>query len=231
MTSSDTTSIEMYRETGTWYPSVNVKVYPDAAQLAALLPLDLGGYSDDGGETYTAVTSDPGFTPEWIDNLPDDVRQTWWDLACEDGWEEARELARESFVYRGVTVYSAGRSGGHLIVDGLGDVDEWDDDDLTRWENFATGVRAIVDTTTHRWLWNLHANVWETRDEDTDDTDDDEEGAELPEAHAEVIAACVQEAWFNVENGDAHTAADVAADIVQKLTSTYLSGDTKESIA
>ena len=36
--------------------------------------------------------------------------------------------------------------------------------------------------------------------------------SELPPAHAEVIETCVAEAWTNVEAGDAHTEADVAAD-------------------
>ena len=45
--------------------------------------------------------------------------------------------------------------------------------------------------------------------------------SELPEAHQKVLANCVAEAWRNVEQNDALTEADVAADIAQFMVSAY----------
>ncbi len=46
-------------------------------------------------------------------------------------------------------------------------------------------------------------------------------GRALPESHHTVLAKCDAELWRNVENGDAHTEGDAAADIVQHLTVEY----------
>jgi hypothetical protein len=47
------------------------------------------------------------------------------------------------------------------------------------------------------------------------------EPAALPKAHKTVLDHCTREAWTNLEAGDAHAEADVAADIVQRLYSVY----------
>lgn len=43
----------------------------------------------------------------------------------------------------------------------------------------------------------------------------------LPEAHQKVLDECLAEAWRNVEQQDAMTEADVAADIAQQLVRVY----------
>lgn len=43
----------------------------------------------------------------------------------------------------------------------------------------------------------------------------------LPKAHQRVVDECVSEAWRNLEQHDATTEADVAADIVQRLYTIY----------
>ena len=48
-----------------------------------------------------------------------------------------------------VQVYSEGRSGGWLVVSGLGDVDEWDLQDLNRWAKYPnTSARSSTTSTT-----------------------------------------------------------------------------------
>lgn len=61
-----------------------------------------------------------------------------------------------------VNVYSAGRSGGWLVVDGLPDIDEWDAIALGRWRRFDAAIRAIADEGyPYDYIWQLHVNVWE----------------------------------------------------------------------
>lgn len=43
----------------------------------------------------------------------------------------------------------------------------------------------------------------------------------VPDYAEEVIEECIAEAWRNFDNGDAHTPADVAADIAQRLVDCY----------
>lgn len=51
--------------------------------------------------------------------------------------------------------------------------------------------------------------------------DDYTDYTDLPSAHREVLDACVAEAWRNIQDGDAHEPADVAADIAQRLVDLY----------
>ena len=60
-----------------------------------------------------------------------------------------------------VNVYSAGRSGGWLVVDGLPDIDTWDAIDLGVWRRFDKAVHAILDDYPYQYIWHLHVNVWQ----------------------------------------------------------------------
>lgn len=44
---------------------------------------------------------------------------------------------------------------------------------------------------------------------------------DLPDAHRAALNHCIREAWTNLESGDAHSEADVAADIVERLARIY----------
>lgn len=61
-----------------------------------------------------------------------------------------------------VQAYSAGRSGGWLVVDGLPDIDDWDAIALNDWRRFHKCVRAIADEEyPYDFIWQLHENVYE----------------------------------------------------------------------
>lgn len=85
-------------------------------------------------------------------------------FACEQGWEDAKELANDIFP-QVVKVWSDSRSGGWLVVDGLPDVDDWDAIQLGYWAKFVKGVQAILDDLDYQFIWHLNVNVWEPHDE------------------------------------------------------------------
>lgn len=173
-TTRNKAAIDLYRDGGTEYPSVNVKVYGNIDRVP--LPLELGMVSSDGGQTFETITTEPGFTHDWIDaNVSERDMNIWWKMACQDGWEQAQAEADRLFPGK-VTVYSAGRSGGHLIVDGLPPVDEWDAIAVTRWHRFADHVRLIVSDIPRAMVWLINANLYEPWAEEQEA----EEGAELP---------------------------------------------------
>jgi hypothetical protein len=66
-----------------------------------------------------------------------------WDIAVEGFWQDAPRLARAD-LGNAVTVSSDGRSGGWLVVDGLGDVAEWTLGDRVRWTQFEQSVRGTI---------------------------------------------------------------------------------------
>lgn len=141
---------------GPGVPAVNVKVPYGLPKL----PLDLGSFSDDGGATWKVSETDPDFTAEWIDALGDRHLNTWFEAACESGWEYLQELAVEVFG-AGVKVYSEGRSGGWAIVEGLTDFDSWDAVDLGRWRKFEALARAAAADIPRQMVELIYYNVWD----------------------------------------------------------------------
>lgn len=85
------------------------------------------------------------------------------EIAREVGWELAQELADEVWEKTRYSpkVYSAGRSGGWLVVTGLPDVEAWDAIDLARWACFQKEIEATVDDLDYQFIWHLHVNVYE----------------------------------------------------------------------
>ena len=90
-------------------------------------------------------------------------------------WEEAQELVDYYLApqFGKVKVYSEGRSGGWLVVDGLGyreDVEDcWDALDLTAWYRFEKAIKETI-----KYLCS-----WEVVKEDIEANRWAEEGAEL----------------------------------------------------
>lgn len=84
-----------------------------------------------------------------------------WQSARENFWEQAPELARDIFGPH-VNVFSAGRSGGWLIVEGLPDVESWDAIALGKWSKFARLIAADIKWRTD-WEQvrdDIEANQW-----------------------------------------------------------------------
>ena len=75
-------------------------------------------------------------------------------------WEGAKELARELF--GNVKVYSAGRSGGWLVVEGLPDVGSWDAITVLAWGRFERQLKADIASRTSKdsVFDGIEANEW-----------------------------------------------------------------------
>jgi hypothetical protein len=71
------------------------------------------------------------------------VRQEAFELAQEQWWRDAEEIGHEVFGPK-VEVGSEGRSGGWLIVIGLGDPILWNRKDITRWKRFEKRILSML---------------------------------------------------------------------------------------
>jgi hypothetical protein len=152
------TDVQRSYHTGTaGWPMLNVKLHDaytwrDRADVAAEVE----------GDTFCA-----GFA-EWLaTSATDDILDTATTVASEMGWERAVESAGEVFGeafghydHKRRRVWSAGRSGGWLVVEGLPDVETWDAVAVARWSRFAREVRAILDGLAFDALAFLALNVY-----------------------------------------------------------------------
>jgi len=107
----------------------------------------------------------------WVERIDDDRLDAGWEypngpftraeeIVREIGWGDAKELALEIFGER-AQVWSSGRSGGWLIVEGLPPVEEWDAIAVGQWAKFAGHVKALLDDLDYQFIWHLHVNVYE----------------------------------------------------------------------
>jgi hypothetical protein len=71
-----------------------------------------------------------------------------WDSSIDQFWEQAQTIVQEIFdheaVYDQVKVFSGGRSGGWLIVEGLPSFDSWDAIQLGKWSRFEKRIRELI---------------------------------------------------------------------------------------
>ena len=123
-----------------------------------------------GGKHPLHEFSDDETFWQWVEGMedepgacdyPDGVFVQAEEIAREVGWEQAKEWAYEVWGSDQVKVWSDGRSGGWLIVEGLGDVEDWDAIELSRWCRFAGLVQETLDDMDYQFVWHLHVNVWE----------------------------------------------------------------------
>ena len=75
--------------------------------------------------------------------------------ACERFWEDAQSIFDEVYGPNYAKVYSEGRQGGWLIVDGLDNIDDWTLMQLNRWHSFETRIKSAV-----KWLTS-EANIFD----------------------------------------------------------------------
>jgi len=159
-------------------PAVNIKLYhvtlDTIVQEARKVAVDMGGDPDDFA-TYVEE---------------DEVRfQDAWDMACEDGVEDARNEAAEILGHLGAKVWQTGRSGGWLEVTGLpamrawdGEHDDlaWDDSLVESWAEWSTVVTSICDYVPRLACELLYLNAYQIQlDQEQDERDAE---AELQEA-------------------------------------------------
>lgn len=79
----------------------------------------------------------------------------------EDGWEQAQSDLEDIFSEYQIKVWSDGRSGGWLIVEGLPDVESWDAIMVARWAKACRFVKDVLDDRDYNLVWHLHANIFE----------------------------------------------------------------------
>jgi hypothetical protein len=85
-----------------------------------------------------------------------------YDMAREGFWDQIQDTVREILHDNDLKVYSAGRSGGWLIVVGLKDIEYWDAVDLGRWAKLCRIVREDIKyiCADEQILENIEANRW-----------------------------------------------------------------------
>lgn len=190
-TSRTNETVTFHREGfgGKGRPAVNVKVRGGRIPL----PLELGRISVDGGKTTSAVTTDPEFTWEWMDeNVSDAQQNELFDVACQDGWATLQTEAAEIFGPN-AKVYSEGRSSGWAIVDGIPDFDDWEDEDLEKWQRFEEVARGAADDIPRAIVELIYFNVFEPQAE---------------AAAAKAASTTVYEVWSNGVAGSFRKIAD-----------------------
>lgn len=107
------------------------------------------------------------FTEEWArERLSEDTLSEWWWDACAFGFERLQTDAEECFPGWSVQVYSAGRSGGWAIVEGLPPVADWDAIMLSRWARYARWARQQADDVPYLTADMIYHNVYLTDRED-----------------------------------------------------------------
>jgi hypothetical protein len=73
----------------------------------------------------------------------DQAREYAYESTQQQFWEDAQDTA-DHYLGAGVKVYSAGRCGGHLIVDGLDPVETWNAIRVSTWGRFEAAILADI---------------------------------------------------------------------------------------
>jgi len=86
--------------------------------------------------------------------------QYCWDSACEQFWEDLNTQSNDVFdLFPGTKVYSAGRSGGWAVVEGLPDLDRWDAVMLGKWRRWEKSLLADL-MSWECWKDMIDSNRW-----------------------------------------------------------------------
>lgn len=71
------------------------------------------------------------------------IRQTAFELAQEGWWRDTEEIGHMVFGPK-VEIRPEGRSGGWLVVIGLGDPEFWEKKDIARWKRFEKKIQTML---------------------------------------------------------------------------------------
>lgn len=155
--------IEYHSDHGCGVPAVNVKIgwLSDLAWegLARTVAVD-------HGDDFPAE-----FTLGWIrEALSQDEQDQYWQIACDQGWEQLQDDAREIWQRPKLEIYSQGRSSGWAVVGKLYDgedgrqgftresVDGWDAIAVAKWARFCKIAREIADDVPYQYLSLIYLN-------------------------------------------------------------------------
>jgi hypothetical protein len=130
--------VEIYRDRGSEYPSINVKHY--------------GSFDSDKVVDKLKCSEEQA----------EKALQFAWESACSAFWEDVEGYAIEVWGSGRVKVYGLGRSGGHLCVYGLPSVESWDAVELGRWAKFEKMVKAELKNRTdpEAIMEDIEMNEW-----------------------------------------------------------------------
>lgn len=125
------------------YPAVNVKVHNFGPSIDQIV--ERFGCSE--------ATAEKALGFAW-----ESATQGFWEY-----WQDTSDPATMPYFadYR-VKVYGEGRSGGHLVVHGLPEVESWDAIMLSKWAKFEREVREDVDyrSSAEVIMEGIEANQW-----------------------------------------------------------------------
>lgn len=123
-------------EGGRAVPCVKVKV---RGRLYDRLPADVLGHDPDG-EIFNMTAQD------------------WWEMVPQ---EIADTFLEQSAAFAGCApeIFSAGRSSGWCCVSGIGEPDEWTDEQSEAWERFKQAIEQSMRDTEQVYVENIRANI------------------------------------------------------------------------
>lgn len=144
---------------------ITIRHYDGQARPAVNIKIDQGGREVDyaidqavADPTFGPIDDGrggPAFSAAWIRaNLSTDDQDRAWNEACSGGIEDLAEQAREIFG-PSARIYTAGRSGGWIYVDGYtaDSVAGWDAIAVSKWARWARLCRSVTDDTPARYAW------------------------------------------------------------------------------
>jgi len=176
------TEVETYYNRGTYYPTVDVKLHV----WADTIPWDTLAEEFDNALEVKQWLADCENTKhrEW-GTLADRYLYAALEWAQESAWDDAREEAIDIFGSH-AKVYGEGRQGGHLVVHGIGQPEEWgeevcavcteddycydldheakwkpDEQAFKDWHEFKERIEAIRDYIPYQTGWNIIVNIYE----------------------------------------------------------------------
>jgi hypothetical protein len=144
--------------------------YHQGQNLEPMVNVKVHSFEIPKGEAFAELVSEHDLDPKLARLDLTDLRtlveqylekHEWpFEAACESNFEYASDRAKEDFFPdHNVKVWSAGRSGGWLLVDGLPDVDSWGVGLLTKWNEFAKFCEPLVEDIPRSMAWNVLANA------------------------------------------------------------------------
>lgn len=131
-------------------------------------------------EWWHAQEADVVGTGFYPDSALDKLINTWWGMACQQGWELLQEQAEQAFPDHDVKTWSEGRSGGWCVVDGLPPVRTWDAIMVSRWARFVKWCGEVVADIPYQITWMIAVNIFEPILIERDQAADDDTAARLP---------------------------------------------------
>lgn len=139
-------------------PAVNIKVHVTSIADGEVFDELVDGEFAEELDPKLAALSRPellALVDAYIEKHGDDV----FAAACEVGFENAKDEAIETF-FAGysIQVWTAGRSGGWLVVQGLPDIEHWDAKLLKVWQDFSEFCEAEVSDIPRQMAWQVLAN-------------------------------------------------------------------------